>query len=215
MYKENLSVPEKDTNTFDYLNDYLKGYEDETSEYHTDIRHHGISKFSEAEIQYRTITLLYMRLLNEYKNKDNILELLDTPTLLSLIKGVPNDKNLSSDEELILNEVTYINEKIKSSYLTLQTGIKFNNNGKRTDRRKELDHIYSLFRDFNCHGFLNENDMLEIVIQYEHFDYRKVHMAIMALGNLVEVVEKKSPAVYRIINERKRNKKEISKIKYE
>ena len=69
-----------------------------------------------------------------------------------------------------------------------------------------MERVYDVFRNFICAGEKTGDGRLRFTVSYEKFFYRKIHMALMALDDLVEELEPEEVA--RVICKRRENKRE-------
>jgi len=123
--------------------------------------------------------------INELRQKTNILLLIasaitnNNDTLEKIVE------NLSDEfiKETISEETVYSATNLKETTVTLKLkdGIEFSN--------KILERIYQTFGHYNCIcDFQNANEIKFIII-YERFNFRKIHKLILALSDIVEVLE--------------------------
>lgn len=100
-----------------------------------------------------------------------------------LIKDIPGEiKDIL--KEGILNEIQYINSVLKIHELVFQL----------RDGCFQLDHIviiYDYFRNFNCAGRFDGKNYI-FKIQYEGFQYRKIHEILLSLHKWIEVLPEAS-----------------------
>ncbi len=123
------------------------------------------------------------------KDVREALEAIDDLWIWQLIGGSPIDS--------VYNEITFYNENLKNAAVSFVL---------REGNEEVIRRVYSVFRNFICAGEKIRDGRLRFTVSYEKFDYRKIHMAFMALDDLVEEVE---PAdVSEIIRKRRENKGE-------
>lgn len=95
------------------------------------------------------------------------------------------------------NEIAFYNEKIKNAEVSFSL---------KQGMEKELDKVYEAFGSFVCVGRYLPNGNMRFTVSYEEFYYRKVHMALMALEDIIENIEPEETAdliKHRIENRRK------------
>ena len=74
------------------------------------------------------------------------------------------------------------------------------------DGEEAVERVYEVLRNFICAGEKTGDGRLRFTVSYEKFFYRKIHMALMALDDLVEELEPEEVA--RVICKRRENKGE-------
>lgn len=118
-----------------------------------------------------------------------VLETMDSPYIWELIAGEPIEKTV--------NEIAFYNENLKNAAVSFVL---------KDRSEKGVEKVYDVFRNFVCAGEKLKDGRLKFTVNYEKFYYRKIHMALMALEDLIEEVEPEETA--RIIDRRIRNKEE-------
>lgn len=104
-----------------------------------------------------------------------------------LIKGEQRDG--------VLNEIAFFNENLKNACISFVL-----NDGSQENVRK----VCGIFRNFICAGEKERDGRLRFTVSYEMFHYRKIHMALMALGGLAVELEPKELAG--VIEKRMKNR---------
>ena len=95
----------------------------------------------------------------------------------------------------IVNEITFYNERLKNTSISFVL----------KDRSEEaVERVYNVFRNFICAGEKLKDGRLRFTVSYETFFYRKVHMGLMALSDIIEEVTPKE--IGEIINRRIKNR---------
>ncbi len=123
------------------------------------------------------------------KDVREALEAIDDLWIWKLISGSPIDS--------IYNEIAFYNENLKHAMVSFVL---------REGKEEAIRRVYSVFRNFICAGEKMRDGRLRFTVSYEKFDYRKIHMAFMALDDLVEELEMAD--VSEIIKKRRANKGE-------
>ena len=105
---------------------------------------------------------------------------------------------LSGDErDGVENEIAFYNERIKNAEVSFSL---------KGEKIGELDKVYEAFGSFICVGRFVSNEEMRFTVSYEEFYYRKIHMALMALQDIIEDIEPEETAdiiKYRMENRRK------------
>lgn len=94
----------------------------------------------------------------------------------------------------VLCEIAFLNEHFLSERLSFTL--------RETDPALS-DTVYRLFRSCVCAGELQKDGTLRFTVEYETFQYRRIHMALMALGDSVISIDQAETA--KIIQARKEN----------
>ena len=115
------------------------------------------------------------------------LEKISDREIWELISGSPVDG--------VVNEIAYFNENLKNQEVSFVL----------KDRNEEaVEKVYNVFRNFICAGERLKDGRLKFTVSYESFFYRKIHMALMVLSDLIEDVEPEKTG--EIIRKRIKNK---------
>ena len=115
------------------------------------------------------------------------LEKISDREIWELISGSPVDG--------VVNEIAYFNENLKNQEVSFAL----------KDRNEEaVEKVYNVFRNFICAGERLKDGRLKFTVSYESFFYRKIHMALMVLSDLIEDVEPEKTG--EIIRKRIKNK---------
>ena len=120
-------------------------------------------------------------------------------------ENIKNALNTITDDEIwrliggeemegVVNEIAFYNEKLKNSSISFTM---------KEASRESVELVYKLFENFICAGDLDSEHRLRFTVTYETFFYRKIHMALMVLGDRIERIEPEKTA--RIIRERLNN----------
>lgn len=94
-----------------------------------------------------------------------------------------------------LNEIAFFNERFlteRVSFLLEEADAAI------------IDTVYRLFRNYLCTGEVMADGRIRFTVRYEAFHYRRIHMALMALGSHILCIE--PPETAKIIQERRKNK---------
>lgn len=149
----------------------------------------GLSDSEDFRCKYETLLLKCFR--DAVIQKNNIYAILETISddeIWKLICGEPQNE--------IINEIAFFNEKFMNETVSfvLLDGTEEN-----------IERIYRLFGNYVCAGEMLSDGKLRFCVSYEKFDYRKIHMTLMALGDCIDNIEPIKTAD--IINKRKENQK--------
>lgn len=104
-------------------------------------------------------------------------------------------KMISGSSGNICNEIAFYNERLKHEkvYFSL-----------KNPTLESIDKIYRLFSEFICTGeFLEDSSTIVFTITYEKFYYRKIHMYLMILKNIICDIGPES--IHDIIEQRMNN----------
>ena len=77
----------------------------------------------------------------------------------------------------IINEIAFYNEKLKNSWIAFAL---------KNAEKETIELVYRLFGNYICAGEMDAAGKLRFTVTYETFNYRKIHMALMVLGNRIE-----------------------------
>ncbi len=120
---------------------------------------------------------------------EEALDAVDDAWVWELLMGDPVDG--------VLSEIAFYNENLKNAVVSFVL---------RDDGEEAVERVYDVFRNFICAGEKTGDGRLRFTVSYEKFFYRKIHMALMALDDLVEELEPEEVA--RVICKRRENKRE-------
>ncbi|MFG6395006.1 MAG: hypothetical protein K1W24_12625 [Lachnospiraceae bacterium] len=159
------------------------------------LQHNGISLFTEEEINYKNIigkTIFYF-----WDYREELYNLIDDDICTELISGDTreaimaflcnmednglNINNFQVTEEKILNEIQYTNSVLKIHELIFFLK-------KEIPDPDDITLVYDYFRNYNCAG-KKINGKYCFKIQFEGFEYRKIHEIALALNGLIEIPE--------------------------
>lgn len=160
------------------------------------LKYNGISLFTEKEINYKKNiinTIFYF-----WNHKENLCKLMKDDICKEFISGytiyaiqmfINNMKEYKYDinnfiitEKEILNEIQYTNSVLKIHELIFFLK-------KENPDPDDIVLIYDYFRNYNCAGKKIDGKYC-FKIQFEGFEYRKIHEIALALSNLIEIPEK-------------------------
>lgn len=149
--------------------------------------------------RYQTSILICMtdacRQLGSDRMSEKLTEILDPITdaeIWELIGG--------KDRDGIINEIAFYNEKLKNSRISFVL---------KNAEKEMVELVYRLFGNFTCAGEMDTDGRLRFTVTYETFNYRKIHMALMILGNQIEDLKPEQTAD--MINVRMNNRKNNSR----
>lgn len=103
---------------------------------------------------------------------------------------------LISGEEIdeVPNEIVFYNENLKNDRISFTLN---------TKNETDVERVYEAFSEFPCAGEMRKDGTWKFTVTYEKFYYRKVHKALMALGDIVKKIEPGETA--KIIQKRRKN----------
>lgn len=125
------------------------------------------------------------------KKIHSYMECIEKKELERLIRG--------DDLDGVINEIAFYNEKLKNDRISFVL---------KEEYFGQISQVYQLFKEFVCAGQLLRDGRLQFTVSFESFYYRKIHMALMALGDWIEELEPEETAA--IIEKRKKNMEEYN-----
>lgn len=95
-----------------------------------------------------------------------------------------------------VNEIAFYNEKLKNSRISFTL---------KDPEKESVELVYRQFGNYICAGELDPDGRLRFTVTYEAFQYRRIHMALMVLGDRIEDLEPEATA--EVIRIRRNNRK--------
>jgi hypothetical protein len=92
--------------------------------------------------------------------------------ILELISG--------KEQNGVINEIAFANEKLNNDKVSFLL---------KKGTPDSIDLVYNLFRDYICAGELLDSGQIRFTITYEKFYYRKIHMLLLSIRNLIKEIQ--------------------------
>lgn len=156
----------------------------------------GQTVWTPLQQQYQTMLLVCFRQgyerLHASKSCKQVRQCLEQISDMELWEFICGD-----ERDGVPNEIAFYNEKLNNAEVSFVI--------KREDSAM-VERIYRLFRNFLCSGEILDDNRIRFTVTYERFYYRKIHMLLMVIADLVEELEPEEVA--EVIGLRKKNKEE-------